>query len=45
MTIRKWIAGVTFDTSTYWCMIYNIADGIETARTWTWIFTFLSNTC
>lgn len=44
-TIDEWITGISFRTSTSWCMIYNCATCIQTTWSWTRISTFLLNAC
>lgn len=44
-TIDEWITGISFRTSTSWCMIYNCTTCIQATRSWTRISTFLLNAC
>lgn len=41
----EWISSVPFWTTTRWGVIDDITMGIGTARSWTRIFAFFSNTC
>lgn len=45
ITIRKWIPGKSLFTTAYWTMIPNITSTIYSTWAWTWIHTFLINTC
>lgn len=43
-TIAEWIAGVSVNASTDWCMINNIAQGIVSTGAWAGIDAFVSDT-
>ena len=41
---REWISLVAFLTEAYWNMIRDLAEGIDSTSTWTWVNTLLIDT-